>query len=152
MTSTTPIRAARADAMWRELTERAEAIDSLAERLGDDDDIHGDADDWRDTVATATHMTGVVAHLALHGPTARGRMTTRESDEWVQALGRLYALNVRAVTAHLRAEAGWSARQVDVALNDLAEQERIRLVAEGGGDIRIELLRRRPPVEVEVAA
>jgi hypothetical protein len=149
---TTPIRAARADAIWRELTDSADVIDSLVEHIGARDDVHGDADVWRDTLADATHMTGVVAHLAMHGPAARDGMTTRQADEWIRLFQGLYALNVKAVTAHLRVEARWSARQVDLALDDLAEQERIRLVAETGGYIRIELLHRRPPVEVQVAA
>jgi hypothetical protein len=146
----TPIRAARADAMWREVTDRADVIEHLAERVAEDDDVHGD---WSETVETATHMTGVLGLLATFGPTCRSGMSATVANDWVKFFGTMYSLNVQSVTRHLRREAGWTARQVDVALNDLADRERVRLVAEGGGDVRIEVLVPRfAPEEHERAA
>src|SRR5512133_2005112 len=61
---TTPIRAARADAMWSDLTDRAEATEYYLERVDARADVPGNADDWR---KRGSHMSGILGLLAMYG-------------------------------------------------------------------------------------
>ncbi len=52
-----------------------------------------------------------------------------------------HALNLRRVRQYLVRERSWRHTEVDRALDDLVDNEAIRLVAEDDGDVRIELIK-----------
>ena len=89
-------------------------------------------------------MAGAYGVLYMCGPNRPdSRLEASERTEWMDHFNYLDALNVAMVARYLMRESGWTRRQVDVALDDLANDESIRLVAESEtGDIGIELLRR----------
>lgn len=89
-------------------------------------------------------MTGTYTAVRMYGPTCESGMTSEAMREWADFFQVLHALNVTAVTTRLTdKENKWHKRDVEAALNDLANDEVIRLVAEAdSGQVGIELLRR----------
>lgn len=139
MRTVTPLRTARADALWRHLAGREACANVSIEHQPEDR-----RDGWRKTIAANSEAVGVLGALQMMGGPAS---ETGESMEAYHSWGRhfidLDALSVAAVTRHLVREADWKARDVEQALNDLAHDERVRLVAESdSGVVGIELLKR----------
>lgn len=146
----TPTRAARAAAMHRHLEERRGFIEYCVERIvgvgfGVRDD---DPTDWRDhhwmTVTQShSHMGGCVCAIWwAHAGTPRYTDYEPPSMETVDREEIEHALNIRCVRQYLVREKRWRAGEIDRALDDLVDDEAIRLVAEGEGDVRIELVKR----------
>jgi hypothetical protein len=137
--SRTPLRHARAGALHCHLVGRQERVETYVNQLPAERQEQA-----RAAIADVSNLAGVYAAIFLLGgsvgETGANPETYRSyAEEFVDR----DALNVAAVTRHLTGEADWKVRDVETALNDLADDEAIRLVAEyDTGHVAIVPLRR----------
>jgi hypothetical protein len=137
MTARTPLRQARAAALWGHLAGRAECIEDLIEARPRGWDL-------KDDIRHNSLMTGTFIAVNMFGTTSESKMPNDAMSEWAAFFQTMHALNVTAVIGFLTdSDNKWRKGDVEAALNDLANDEVIRLVAEReSGEVGIELLRR----------
>jgi hypothetical protein len=135
MTPRTPLRHSRAAALLGHLAARADCIAHYISALPEHQR------DAAEHVAERSAMAGAFGALfILGGPAIETHAPQSAYIDWAETLTDLDALNVGAVIRHPRRE-GWHKRDVETALNDLANDEQIRLVAErDSGEVGIQLV------------